>query len=95
MGARGDWHPILAAVEGPTGVWRMVDPDGKQYGAIEIRRVVNGTQARYKAMWRGDVIGWSTTLREACERVHKAYLAAHGPGGRPMADWGAESWRAL
>ena len=25
----GDWHPILAAVEGPTGVWRMIDPQGR------------------------------------------------------------------
>lgn len=30
----GDWHPIMAAVEGPTGVWRMVDPTGVEYGRV-------------------------------------------------------------
>ncbi|MET0781894.1 MAG: hypothetical protein ABWZ16_10270 [Microbacterium sp.] len=74
-----DWHPILAAVEGPTGVWRMIDAQGTEYGRVEIRRIMNGTETRYKAVWRGEVIGWATTLREACERVHRAYLKAHGP----------------
>ncbi|MDF2562556.1 MAG: hypothetical protein K0R99_4002 [Microbacterium sp.] len=82
------WHPIMAAVEGPTGVWRMIDPMGLEYGRVEIRRVMNGTDVRYKAIWRGDVIGWSTTLRDACYRVHDAFLRAHGPGGGPAADWG-------
>jgi hypothetical protein len=41
---------------------------------------MNGAETRYKAMRRGDVIGWAKTLREACERVHQAYLQAHGPG---------------
>lgn len=67
-----DWHPIMAAVEGPTAVWRMVDPMGVDYGRIELRRVMNGTELRYKAIWRGDVLGWSTTLRDAC------YRGAHG-----------------
>ena len=86
--SKSDWHPILSAVEGPIGVWTMVDPSGKEYGRVELRRVANGSQARYKAMWSGHLIGWATSLREACWRVHGAYLAAHGPGGRPMADWG-------
>ena len=93
MAAERDWHPIMAAVEGPTGVWRMVDAYGRDYGVVEIRRVMNGADARYKTSWRGEVIGWATTLREACERVHQAYLRAHGPGGAPMADWG-ETWRS-
>ena len=83
-----DWHPIMAAVEGPTGMWRMVDPMGLEYGRVELRRVMNGTELRYKAVWRGEVLGWSTTLREACWRVHEAFLRAHGPGGGPAADWG-------
>ncbi len=88
-----DWHPIMAAVEGPTGVWRMVAPDGVQYGTVELRRVMHGADVRYKAVWRGDVIGWATTLREACFRVHMAYVSAHGPSGAPMADWGGAGWR--
>lgn len=83
-----DWHPIMAAVEGPTGVWRMVDPMGHDYGRVELRRVMNGAELRYRAIWRGDVLGWSTTLREACYRVHMAFLAAHGPSGEPKAEWG-------
>ncbi len=84
----GDWHPIMATVEGPTGVWRLVDPAGVEYGRVELRRVMNGTDLRYKAIWRSDVLGWSTTLREACARVHNAFLSSHGHGGGPAADWG-------
>lgn len=83
-----DWHPIMAAVEGPTGTWRMIAPDGEEYGVIEIRRVMNGEQVMYKATRRGEVLGWSTTLRLACQKVHGAYLAAMMPGGGPVADWG-------
>jgi hypothetical protein len=75
----GEWHPILAAVEGPTGVWRMIDPQGREYGRVEIRRVMGGSDTRYKAVSRGEVLGWATTLREACERVHGAYVRSHGP----------------
>ena len=83
-----DWHPILSAVEGPTGTWRLVDPQGRQYGTVEIRRVMNGTDVRYRAVFRGEVIGWSTSLRIACERIHSAYVSTHGPNGGPIADWG-------
>lgn len=82
------WNPILAAVEGPTGTWRLVDPSGDEYGVVEIRRVRNGTDVRYKATHRGEILGWSTTLRLACEQIHRAYLRAHGPGGGAVADWG-------
>lgn len=71
-----EWHPILAAVEGPTGTWRMVDPDGREYGRIEIRRVMNGTDVRYRCERHGEVVGWATTLREAATRLHMAYLAS-------------------
>ncbi|GAA3622936.1 hypothetical protein GCM10022200_01400 [Microbacterium awajiense] len=82
------WHPLLAAVEGPTGTWTLTDAAGRTYGTIEIRRVSNGTDVRYRASFRGEVIGWSTSLRLACEKVHQAFLRAHGPGGGPLADWG-------
>ncbi|MGP3534509.1 hypothetical protein ACTU3I_06910 [Microbacterium sp. RD1] len=81
----GEWHPIMAAVEGPTGTWRMVDPQGVEYGRIEIRRVMNGTQVAYKAMRRGAVLGWANTLRLACYKVHMDYLAAMSPGYRSAA----------
>lgn len=38
---------------------------------------------------QGEVIGWSTTLRLACERVHAEFLRDHGPNGGPIASWGA------
>lgn len=77
------WHPILAAAEGPTGTWRMLDGSGKQYGTIEIRRVMNNTDTRYRVTFRGEVIGWATSLRQACEQVHKAFVRGLGPGGPP------------
>lgn len=84
----GEWHPIMAAVEGPPGTWRMVDPSGREYGTIEIRRVMNGTQIAYRAMRHGEVIGWANSLRLACFRLHQAYLASMSPGPGYVADWG-------
>ncbi|MFF2485261.1 hypothetical protein ACFVSU_02610 [Microbacterium sp. NPDC058062] len=85
-----DWNPIQAAVEGPTGTWRMIDPMGHEYGRIELRRVRNGAEVRYKALCGDELLGWSTTLRHACYRVHMAFLSAHGPSGGPLASWGEE-----
>lgn len=82
------WHPILAAVEGPTGVWRMIDPHGHEYGRVEIRRVPAADRVLYKAVQAGENIGWATTLRLACFQVHMAFLASLRPGGAPAADWG-------
>ena len=87
------WHPILEADEAPPGTWRMLDGTGKHYGTIEIRRVMNDTDIRYRVSFRGDVIGWATSLRLACEQLHKAFLRSHGPGGGPIAAWGAREHR--
>lgn len=81
------WHPLLAAQEGPTGTWSLVDGFDRLYGTIELRRL-NATEVRYRASFRGEVIGWSSTLRLACERVHGEFLSNHGPDGGPMASWG-------
>ncbi|QKJ19746.1 hypothetical protein [Microbacterium hominis] len=82
------WYPLLAAQEGPTGTWSMVDGFDSVYGVIELRRV-NAAEVRYRASFRGEVIGWSSTLRLACERVHSEFLRNHGPNGGPTASWGA------
>ena len=82
------WHPILAAVEGPTGTWRMIVPHGYEYGRVEIRRVPPEDRVVYKAVQGGELIGWSDTLRLACFRVHMAFLSSLRPGGGPAADWG-------
>jgi hypothetical protein len=71
------WHPIMAAVEGPVGIWQLIDPAGKVYGRVELRRVSDGSEVRYKAVWGGELLGWSTTLRRACEAVHMAYVRSH------------------
>lgn len=73
------WHPLLAAVEGPPGTWRMVDATGLHYGTIELRRVRAGDELRYRAAFGSDLIGWAADLRTACERVHRAFVDSHGP----------------
>ena len=82
-------HQTVAAHERPTGTWHMIDAQDRTYGIIEIRRVMNDTKVRYRASFRGEVIGWSSTLRLACERIHREFLRAHGPSGGPIASWGA------
>lgn len=72
------WHPILAAVELEPAVWSLRDQAG-EYGRVELRRA--GDDIRYRCEFRGELIGWATSLRAACEGVHRAYLASHGPGG--------------
>lgn len=80
-------EPLLAAQEGPTSTWTLVDAFDRVYGTIEIRRV-SATEVRYRASCRGEVIGWSTTLRLACERVHDEFPRNNGPSGGPIASWG-------
>lgn len=84
-----NWHPVMATVENPGGTWRLIDSLGHEYGRVEIRRTVDGI--RYRAEHQGELIGWGTTLLESCDRVHAAFLAAHGPQGGPLARWGEES----
>lgn len=69
----------------------MVDPSGREYGRIEIRRVMNGQQVAYKAIHRGDVIGWAHTLRPGCYKIHMADLANMGNPGPSAADWGEKT----
>ncbi len=88
-----EWHPVIDAVEGPTGAWHLLDASGARIGRIELRRVMNGAELRYRVEFRGDVIGWAVSLRTACERLNQAYLRTHGPGGGAMADWGEASRR--
>lgn len=38
---------------------------------------------RYRAEFGGELLGWGTTLRGACERVHHAFIRSHGPGDWP------------
>lgn len=88
MAERSRWHPLLAAQEGPTGTWSLLDAYDRVYGTIELRRV-STTDLRYRVSVRGEVIGWSTSLRLACERAHTEFLRHHGPNGGPIASWGA------
>ena len=59
----------------------MVDEYGREYARIELRRTEKGP--RYRVEVGGTLIGWATSLRVACERAHRAFLASHGPGGAP------------
>jgi hypothetical protein len=79
---------MLAAHEGPTGSWRMVDSMGVEYGRIALRRV-GDAEVRYRCEFGGELIGWATSLRLACERIHHAFLSSHGPvpfAGYPVLD---------
>jgi len=83
-----DWHPFLSAEEPQPGVWTLTAQyDSEPYGRVEIRRTSDGP--RYRVELYGQLIGWSTTLRLALDRVHGAYLKTLGPGGAAKADWGA------
>ena len=80
-----EWHPILAAQEGPTGTWRMIDAQGRVYGTIRIRRL-NG-EIRYRAEVGGELIGWANSLKLAAHQAHLAHLRAstrrEGPPNAP------------
>lgn len=57
----------------------MLDPDSREYGLIRLVRV--GGEPKYRAEFRGQLIGYGSTFRQACERVHYEYIAAHTPQG--------------
>lgn len=71
------WHPILAASEPEPGLWVLVDAMGLQYGRVTVVRVDG--MVRFRAEFRGELLGYGTTLRGACERVHYAFIRSHGP----------------
>jgi hypothetical protein len=71
------WHPILAATEPEPGRWHLVDSTGREYGTVTILRVDGAV--RYRAEFGGRLLGWGTTLRGACERVHQEFVRSHGP----------------
>jgi hypothetical protein len=79
------WHPILSADEGPTGTWRMMDPNGTVYGKIQIRRLHG--EIRYRAEVDGELIGWANSLKLAAHRAHLAHLerttGRKGPPNEP------------
>jgi len=77
----GEWHPIMAAVEKVPATWDLVDPGGRVYGRVELRRTADGP--RYRCSRDGEVLGWATSLRLACARLHDRELRAHGPGAAP------------
>lgn len=77
-----EWHPIMSAVEGPIGCWRMIDSLGREFGTVHIRRVSGGLEVRYRVAWRGELLGWASSLREACMRLHQTESRSFTPGGR-------------
>ena len=56
------WHPILSAAEIQPAVWLLCDQRGDD-GRVELRRTQDGP--RYQHEFRGELIGWATTLRGA------------------------------
>lgn len=86
-GYRGEWHPLLAAIEGPAGTWTMTAPDGGRYGVIRMLQL--GGETGYRAVtWAErsadrELIGYYRTLRAAATATHRRYLSRHGPRGLP------------
>jgi hypothetical protein len=77
-----DWHPIMAAQEGPSGTWRMIDPDGNVYGVIDIRR--RAGQIVYRARLGEEVLGYAGSLKLAAHRTHiEFYKRAQDRSGPP------------
>lgn len=85
------WHPILAAKETRPGLWVMVDPQGREYGTVELVKARPAPEAErepiYKCVRDGNVIGWTRTLRAGTDLVHKDFIRSHTPGVRPNTDW--------
>ena len=69
------WHPILAADEPEPGQWRLLDGYDREYGRVTIVRLDG--QIRYRAEFRGALLGYDTTLRGACYAVHMQFVRSH------------------
>ncbi|WP_067201142.1 hypothetical protein [Microbacterium sp. XT11] len=68
-----EWHPIFLSDEPTPGVWTLQHSTGYgPFARIELRRVEVGL--RYRVEFRGELLGWATSLQVACERAWEAYL---------------------
>lgn len=78
------WHAIMAAQERDPGIWVMVDELGWEYGHIAILR--RHGAVCYRTRFRTEdnqivLLGYATSLRSACEKVHQTFLASHTSSG--------------
>lgn len=71
------WRPIRAAIEPEPGIWVLIDAQDHEYGRVAVVRVDG--QVLFGAEFRGELLGYGTTLRGACERVHNEFIRSHGP----------------
>lgn len=74
------WHPVLAAIEGPPGVWRMT-AQFEFYGWIRFVRIAD--QVGYRAENEdGQLFGYFTNIRAAAFALHVEFVTEHArPGG--------------
>lgn len=80
VGEKPKWHPMLAAVEGPPGVWRMT-AQFEFYGWIRIVRIADevGYRAETEA---GNLFGYFRNMRAAAFALHVEFVTSHAePGG--------------
>lgn len=73
------WHPLLATIEPEPGTWILLDAHRKPYGLVRIVKI--DEMVRFRAEHIGMLIGYSTTLREAVERVHVEEQRSRHPRG--------------
>jgi len=69
----------MLAHESPPAQWVLLDSKRQVAGRIELRRTADGP--RYRVEHRGTLLGWSTSLRVASERLHRAIIQEGVPGG--------------
>ncbi len=76
---RASWHPMLAAIEGPPGVWRMT-AQFEHYGWVRIVRIRD--QVGYRAeLEDGLLLAHFTSLRAGASALHAHFLAEHSRAG--------------
>lgn len=63
----------------------MLDTYDREYGRIKVVRL--GSEPSYRLEFRGEHIGYETTLRKAVETVHQAFIRSHAPGGFAPNPW--------
>jgi hypothetical protein len=78
-GEKPGWHPLLAAIEGPPGVWRMT-AQFEFYGWIRIVRMAG--QVGYRAERDdGELFGYFTNVRGAAAALHADFISDHSKAG--------------
>lgn len=78
---------MLEAVEGPVGVWTLIDTLDRPYAVVRLVRVDG--EPTYRVESHGELIGYANSLRYACQRAHRAELDRAAPSHEGVRPHGA------